>query len=299
MVDYHRGERAVQDRAGLAEVAGRSGRSIRTAVPDVAAAFLAGQPVLFLGAEDGAGRLWTTMLAGEPGFLGVPDPHTVTVAARPVDVDPLGAALAGVARVGMIAIEPSSRRRMRVNGVSRPDGDGLVVAVEEVVANCPKYIQRRDPVAGGPGTARVVARGTALDGRWRERVTAADTFFVTTAAEDGRADTSHRGGGPGFVRVLSPTVLEWPDYVGNAMFLTLGNLAVRPDAGLLFPDWVEGAALHLSGTAVTDWSPEAAARHPGARRVVRFTVSDVVEVGGHSPYRWSAPEYSRFNPESA
>lgn len=293
---YHRGERAVQARAGLLDQAAFGLGGIHRAIPEVAVEFLAGQRVLFLGADDGGGRLWATVLTGEPGFLGVPDHRTLTVAAAPAEADPLAGALSRPAEVGLIAIEPGTRRRMRINGVARPDGDGLVVRVEQVVANCPKYIQKREPEPRSDAVPGRRRSATALDAEQRDRVTAADTFFVTTASDEGEVDTSHRGGNPGFVHVLSEDLLEWPDYQGNAMFLTLGNLELDPRAGLLFPDWDSGTSLHLTGTAEVDWSADSAARHPGAQRVIRFAISGVVELPGHSPLRWSPPAYSRFNP---
>ncbi|GAA4607902.1 putative pyridoxine 5'-phosphate oxidase superfamily flavin-nucleotide-binding protein [Actinoplanes octamycinicus] len=296
---YHRGEHAVQKRVGLDGPAGNAVRGIRDAVPAVAAEFLAEQPAVFLGAADRAGRIWSTMLTGEPGFLSAPRADLVVVRNRPEAPDPLAEALAGPARLGMIAIEPATRRRMRINGRSRPYRQGLAIEIEQVIANCPKYIQKRSPEAVAAGPARLVARGAALTDRQRAVVEAADTFFVSTAADDGAADTSHRGGRPGFVRVTSPTRLSWPDYLGNAMFLTLGNLELNPAAGLLFPDWSTGGLLHLSGTAAVDYSPDRAARVPGAQRLVDFTVTDVVEVTGGSPLRWSAPEPSRFNPPTS
>lgn len=296
---YHRGHRAVQREAGVLDRADHAGRAVRTSIPDVAARFLAERPVLFLGADDGGGRLWATSLTGEPGFLRVVDPGTLVIGARPPAVDPLAGALAGPTPVGMIAVDGGTRRRMRVNGTAHPEGDGLVVRVDRVFANCPKYIQQRLPEPGPAGTPRVTGRGAALTAGQRELVRAADTFFVTTASGEGGVETSHRGGNPGFVRVTSPTELEWPDYAGNAMFLTLGNLALRPAAGLLFPDWGTGAALHVSGRARVETSPERVAAHPGAERVVLFTATDVVEVAGLSPLRWSAPGYSRFNPHVA
>ncbi|GGP54810.1 pyridoxamine 5'-phosphate oxidase family protein [Saccharothrix coeruleofusca] len=293
---YHRGERAVQARAGLLDQAAFGLNGIRSTIPEVAAGFLAGQHVVFLGADDGGGRLWTTMLTGEPGFLRAPDSRTLTVAAAPAEADPLAEALSRRVEVGVIAVEPGTRRRMRINGVARPRDGGLVVEVEQVFANCPKYIQKREPTPRAdvvPGAGR---SASVLSDEQRHRVTTADTFFVTTASDEGKVDTSHRGGNPGFVHVLSEDRLEWPDYTGNAMFLTLGNLELRPDAGLLFPDWETGTSLHLTGTAAVDWSARGAARHRGAQRVVRFDIAGVVEVPALSPLRWSAPAYSRFNP---
>ncbi|GAA0313941.1 pyridoxamine 5'-phosphate oxidase family protein [Actinoallomurus spadix] len=295
MAAYHAGERAVQRRAGLEGQAAMGGRAIGATIPDVAAAFLAHQPMIAVGAAGQDGRIWASLLTGAPGFLRSDDPATLTIATRPIPGDPLAGVLAGPAKVGMIAIEPATRRRMRINGTSLPEAHGLRVVPDQVLANCPKYIQKRDHsfVAGEPRTPR---RGTELTDAQRRAIGAADTFFVATAAPDGDADTSHRGGAPGFVQVLSPTRLRWPDYVGNAMFLTLGNLELRPEAGLLFPDWKSGTLLQLTGTARTVWDT---AGLPGAQRLVEFSIDEVRETAQAVPLRWTDPAYSRFNPPVA
>ncbi|MGW2401973.1 pyridoxamine 5'-phosphate oxidase family protein [Kitasatospora sp. NPDC001664] len=297
---YHRGELAVQDRAELSQQAGFSLGGIGTVIPPVAAEFLTGQPMVVIGGADRDGRIWATQVSGTPGFLRAPDERTLTVAARPGPQDPLAATLAGPARIGMIAIEPATRRRMRINGRSVPDGDGLRVDLDQVIANCPKYIQKRDhrplPVEEAAGRRPRALDSAELTEDQQRRIREADTFFVATASDGGDADASHRGGSPGFLRVLSPTRLRWPDYVGNAMFLTLGNLELNPAAGILVPGWESGSSLHLTGTARTVWDPELIAEVPGAQRLVEFDVTAVREVLDAAPLRWSAPEASRFNP---
>ncbi|WP_149180789.1 pyridoxamine 5'-phosphate oxidase family protein [Streptomyces sp. TRM49041] len=302
MATYHSGETAVQERAGLAAQARFSLGGIGETVPPVAREFLAEQPMIVLGGADAAGRLWATQLTGTPGFLRVPDPRTLVIDALPLPEDPLAGVLGAAepALVGMIAIEPATRRRMRINGRARREGDGLRVDLDQVISNCPKYLQKRDhrTVGAGeaPARARTATSGAALSAAQRSAVSTADTFFIATASDRGDADASHRGGNPGFVQVLSPTLLRWPDYIGNAMFLTLGNLLLNPASGLLFPDWSTGSVLHLSGTARTVWDPEEAARVPGAQRLVEFSVEAVREVSAATPLRWSDPGYSRFNP---
>jgi uncharacterized protein len=295
---YHEGERLAQRRAGLRDQGEFSSRAIRAEVPDVAREFLAQQPMVVVGSADDDGRMWASLLTGEPGFLRAEGATTVIVAARPAPGDPLRERLAAPAPVGMIAIEPASRRRMRMNGRSAPAANGIRVALDQVYANCPKYIQKRDARWEAAIAAAPIV-SSALTEDQRALIGRADTFFVATADRDSNADASHRGGNPGFVHVVSPTVLRWPDYVGNAMFNTLGNLEVNPAAGLLFPDWLTGTTVQLTGTARTDWDPAGALSIPGAQRVVEFTVSGVVEIPGASPLRWSAPSYSRFNPPVA
>ncbi|MFJ9697230.1 pyridoxamine 5'-phosphate oxidase family protein [Kitasatospora sp. NPDC101183] len=291
---YHPGERAAQARAGRTERADHAGRSIRTTVPAVAAAFLAERRTLVLAAADLDGRIWATQLAGPAGFLRAPDDRTMTVAALPAAADPLAEALARPARVGTIALDAAGRRRMRLNGRSRPDGRGaLEITAEEVVANCPKYIQRRTPLdrpAAGP--PRAVASGPALTTAQRLAAATADTFFVATTGPDGSVDASHRGGLPGFLEAVAPDRLRWPEYPGNSMFLTLGNLELDPRAGLLLPDWESGGALLVTGEARTDWSEEARRAAPGAERMVELAVTGVLEIADATPLTWTDPEFS-------
>lgn len=306
MATYHSGEIAVQDRAELSDQARVSLGGIGEAIPEVAAAFLAEQPMIVVGGADATGRVWASQLTGPPGFLRTPTPRLLAIDALPLPGDPLEDVLAGPAehhrsaRIGMIAIEPATRRRMRINGRAVTEHGGLHVDIDQVIANCPKYLQKRnyrilEPDAEAPLT-RTVTDGAALSVAQQQTVRAADTFFIATTSDRGDADASHRGGNPGFVQVLSPTLLRWPDYIGNAMFLTLGNLALNPAAGIVFPGWETGSALHLTGTARTLWDPAETARIPGAQRLVEFSIDAVREISAASPLRWSAPGYSRFNP---
>lgn len=296
MLPYHRGERAVQERAGLTARSDHSARAIGRTIPKVAAGFLAQQPMLVMGAADGRGRVWCSMLTGPPGFLRVPDERTLEVSAAPHTKDPLAEALAAEpVRVGTVAVEPATRRRMRLNGTAHRVDGGLRITADQVYANCPKYIQRRAPEAPAFANAGEPRRGTRLDAHQRALLSRTDTFYVATTDDAGNADASHRGGDPGFLRPLAPDRLVWPDYVGNAMLMTLGNLAVNPRAGLLVPDWETGDLLHLTGTARLLWDVDV----PETGRAVEFTVAEVVEIPGAGPVARGGVERSRFNPPVA
>jgi hypothetical protein len=302
---FHPGEKAVQVRAGVeADAWGSS--SVGRTIPPVAAEFLGRQRFLAISALDGAGDPWTTQLTGAPGLVRVEADDEIRLTAALSSVDPLADVLGTSARiapveVGILALEPTTRRRMRINGTARRVGPDLVITTEQVYANCPKYIQQRRPLsrpATGPDVAGpAVEVAPELTTEHQQLVTAADTFFVATRSGDGDADASHRGGSPGFVRVLGPARLRWPDYSGNAMLMTLGNLHQHPAAGLLVLDWDTGAALQITGTASIEWDPEAAAAEfPGAHRVVDFRVTEVVRTPNALPTAWTAGEPSRFNP---
>ena len=292
---YHSGELAVQRRMGQATIATRVGRMIRTEVPAAAAAFLAEQPMIVIAAADDDGRVWTSLIAGPPGFVHSDDPRTILVDALPAPGDPVGDVLRGGRQIGMIAIEPQTRRRMRVNGSAEPAGAGLQIHTDQVYSNCPKYISRRDIAEVRPSIESPdVHRGESLTARQQELVTRADAFFIGSADAAGNADASHRGGNPGFLQALSPRRLRWPDYRGNSMFMTLGNIDANPRCGMLVVDWFSGTTLQLTGTAEINWNetyPDA-----GAQCAVDFTIDEVVELTHASPLRWTSPELSPANP---
>src|SRR5262249_8829582 len=147
------------------------------------------------------------------------------IAARPGFGDPLAKHRHLGAPIGLLGIEPHTRRRNRLNGTIVEAGDDyMAVRVVESFGNCPKYIQARTPELPADPTAvaapRLVAReGATLSQRAAGLVHAADTFFIATALPAlgrvaGRNDVSHRGGRPGFVRVTEQagrTVLTAPD----------------------------------------------------------------------------------------
>lgn len=289
---YHHGSRAVQDLVGVRESADHVGRSIGDGIRPVAAAFLEIQPMLVIGGADPAGAVWASLLTGEPGFVRATGPRQISVAGGPRRTDPLARALAQEGTpVGTIALDPRTRRRMRLNGRSRPTPRGLAIEADQVFSNCPKYIQKRQlPPGAAPGRPSAPRHGVKLTGDQRAFIAEADTFFLATVHAEG-ADASHRGGNPGFVQVPSPCELTWRDYPGNSMFLSLGNLATDPRAGLLFLDWVTGTTLQLTGTARTEYGDDGS-------RTVRFTLTEVVQTLGASPWSWTAPEYSPANPAS-
>src|SRR6202165_3506099 len=97
-------------------------------------------------------------------------------------------------------------------------------------------------------------------------------FFLATADAEGRPDCSFKGGMPGFVRVTGPAELAFPDYDGNGMFKSLGNLLVNPNVGMLFIDLHERPRrLRVNGTATIDRADPLLARTVGAQMIVRVT----------------------------
>jgi predicted pyridoxine 5'-phosphate oxidase superfamily flavin-nucleotide-binding protein len=113
----------------------------------------------------------------------------------------------------------------------------------------------------------------------RTAFTASDTafiekailFFLATADAEGRPDVNHKGGPSGFVRVTGPSELAFPDYDGNGMFKSLGNVTVNPNVGMLFIDFERPRRLRVNGTATVSRDDPLIKTTVGAQLIVRVT----------------------------
>jgi predicted pyridoxine 5'-phosphate oxidase superfamily flavin-nucleotide-binding protein len=94
-------------------------------------------------------------------------------------------------------------------------------------------------------------------------------FFLATADAEGQPDVSYKGGMPGFVRVVDEQTLAFPDYDGNGMFKSLGNILINPKVGLLFLDFEHPNRMRVSGTATVSDDDPLLAEFPGAQLLVR------------------------------
>ncbi len=295
---FHRGERAVQERAGVAEQADELGRRvIRDHMPDQHRDFYRALPFLFIGSVDAEGRPWASVMAGTPGFVAAPDEKTLQLAARPHPADPLSANIVPGAPVGLLGLDFATRRRNRMNGrVTGVRDGGFAIGVDQSFGNCPQYIQARtvepvDPQAVETAPDRVL-RGGRLGAAQQALIDAADTFFIAThyteddTAPTQGADVSHRGGRPGFVRIEDDRTLSWPDFRGNNHFNTLGNILANPKAGLLFIDFENRDLLFLTGTAEIVWDGAEVDAFEGAERIVRFRLDRLVHLPAALPIRW-------------
>jgi hypothetical protein len=281
---YHAGEIAVQERTGERSVALRRGAGIGARLTDSARAFLGKQGVAAVGAAGQDRSLWASLWCGAPGFLRSDEhgEHVEVVSALDftLPVDPVRPIMRAGAPLGMLVIDFDTRRRLRVNGtIARLDTLGLDIRVQEAFGNCIKYIQRRHRSDNVPGGAMApVEFGCALDDQRRAFIAQTDTLFVASIHPGRGLDVSHRGGHPGFVRWEQEHTLKIPDYPGNGMYQTLGNLEVDSRAGLALLDFARCRVLSLTGNASAVFGAEDP-RHPtgGTGRYWSFTVERWVE----------------------
>lgn len=306
---FHEGEQAVQQRIGVREQVERMGRNmIRDELPEQLRLFFELLPLLVVGSLDLQGRPWASLLAGPPGFVSSPTPGLLRIEATPALGDPLAASLIAGRPLGVLGIQLETRRRNRANGhiVERDEGS-FTLGIEQAFGNCKQYIQAREPsfapeLVSAGGEPR--SESAQISERAREMLEKSDTFFLATAsarALTGKGnqgvDVSHRGGRPGFVRVEqreAGTRLTVPDFRGNFMFNTFGNLEVNPGAGIVCTDFATGDVLMLTGRAHVIWEGRELEAFEGADRLLVLDVTEGRLLPRALPLRFQGFEPSTY-----
>src|SRR6266404_3092168 len=296
---YHEGEIEIQSRAGVRAAAERIEGGLRSTIPEVARDFNAQQPFIIVASVDADDRVWASILEGKPGFVSSIDEKSILIQAQPGPSDPLFATLQPGSYLGLLSIDFSTRRRVRLNGIVTEIRPGSFrIDTQEDFSNCPKYIQARKWVQNEMADLpeKTTMTSDSLSVKQQNWIAEADTFFIASTHARAGADASHRGGNPGFVKIINERTIFWDDYAGNNMFQTLGNLARNPAVGLLFVDFQKGTTLQLSGRGVVRWKQQAEPGKSGTDRVVQIEIERVTETQTTLSLNWNFENYSPVNP---
>ena len=228
---FHAGELAVQTRAGVADRAAGLLGMFTAEVPDVAPSRSSTtQPWIVLGAADArrphVGERALRLARGSSRRRAVDGPHR-RAAAAPATRSPARSTARSAGSRSSPARAAACGSTAGVDRGRRRDDRARAGLLElpEVHRDAPRRRRRA-------GARRCATPATALDAPRSELLARADTAFVATRAPDAGVDASHRGGNPGFLRVVDEHTLVLPDYTGNSMFNTLGNIALDPATGL-------------------------------------------------------------------
>jgi uncharacterized protein len=126
-----------------------------------------------------------------------------------------------------------------------------------------------------------------------------DMFFIATADKQGYPNCSYKGGEPGFVRVVDEHTVAFPNYDGNGMYLSAGNMLANPNVGMLFIDFERGRRLRLNGVASINEHDELIERYPEAQFVVRVRAREVFPNCPRYIHKYRLVERSRFVPKAS
>ncbi len=300
------GEKIVQRLAGVEKEGARVARlAIKNRITPGLFPYIQGLPMVFVGSTDAKGQLWSSLLIGEIGFIEVPNIHEVCFHRSKIQSATSDIFFKNIIErpeIGIMFKDPMQRIRYRVNGiVTEVSKDSVRIKVIEAYGNCPKYIQARklSEIKDFSESTETIFRGDVLGPSEKEWIRKADTFYIATRSLNGRADASHRGGNPGFVEIMPDGTLKIPDYYGNNMFNSLGNIYENPNTGLLFVDFETGATLQLSGKGkiLFDQTTSNDMKKTGdTGRFWLFTPELWIHTPQHHQAQWDFIQYSPFNP---
>ncbi|MFJ3599683.1 MULTISPECIES: pyridoxamine 5'-phosphate oxidase family protein [unclassified Streptomyces] len=267
--NFHSGELTAQIRAGQTAEAewlgpvvkpflAEGGRSLIKSAHIAVATTIGrnGAPVLSLLAAD----------AGAFGALGSSGLMIPRAAVSPADS--LFGNLQRDRRIGLVYLDPHTRRRFRVNGeVVDSRTDPLEVSILEAFPNCKKYLVRQQVATAAQAPAKAATQGRSITRAAAALLCRASLVFVGSANPQGQLDAATRSGDPGFIREVERNTFEIPDFAGNAMYQTIGNLLLEPRVSIGLIDGDE--FLVLTGSSTTHWE-EGAERSGGNGRFWRF-----------------------------
>ena len=226
---------------------------IRSCMPDQHREFFAQLPFLLVGSVDHHAQPTASVVTGIPGFISSPGDRFIQIRANILKGDPLAKNLRLHSPLGLLGIQPHTKRRNRMNGwVIEKSEQGILIEVQQSFGNCAKYITERHLEYRSKNSYGDLQTSGFLSDRQIQLINQADTFFMATAhpqaanpenPEQG-VDISHRGGKPGFV-TATQTSIRFPDFSGNFFFNSFGNLKSNSAAGLIFFDFYSGDILQL------------------------------------------------------
>lgn len=302
---YHEGELSVQERVGVQDIAQRNSKVISNTIIKGAFRFIEQQQMAVIGSVDRYDNVWASVITGMPGFMETLDGKSVNFDLSKTIVnfvDPLWKNIENNPQVGMLIIELASRRRLRINGTISKSANAMQLMVQEAYPNCPKYIQRRNIIANpNPQSIKetTLINGKILSKNQRQIIEKADSFFVASIHKKRGVDASHRGGNPGFVKIINDSTIRIPDYLGNSMFNTLGNFIITPKAGLIFVDFETNTTLQLIGRPEILWVEEDPNDESGGtKRFWDLRIEEFRQIEMGHQLKWSFEDYSPFNPKS-
>jgi len=303
---FHQGEIDIQNQLEERSTAILNGRLYEDSIIGPAYKFLSQIFFFVLSCELESGEVPITILIGEMGFISVEDSGKILRLSlkghQKPELDPVLGSLKVGAKTGGLAIDLSTRRRLRINGhVKYLTTAEIFIEVDESYPNCPKYIQKRslrlDNVSSIARNYELHKGKKLLDDHY-DLIVRADTFFVGSSNPMGGLDASHRSGNPGFVKVLPNGNLRIPDYSGNSLYNTFGNFKVNKNAGLIFWDFENAYLLHLFGSVSFDFSGKDRFNETGGSgRWWIFSATGWLTQTVTTSFAFSPPEYSPFNPE--
>lgn len=238
-LNYHSGQIAVQEEANTRPLADHLANWVGPV-----AEFATGSDMFLLAAPGEDEALHFTVLSGPAPLVSVAGPAALRLEFPGSGPAPVPG------RVGGLAINFALSRRARVNGELQACGRDIELHADETFTLCRKYLAPSLSLGSEVHSGPVAREEMALDDPYITRLLAgAETSFLASAAPDGAPDVAHRGGPAGFIELdAASRTLSWPEFVGDGVFKSAGNVRATGKVTLLVLDSESGDGAEFVGT---------------------------------------------------
>lgn len=143
-----------------------------------------------------------------------------------------------------------------------------------------------------------IACVTEFDDETKAFIEAQDMFFLASVDHNGRPTVSYKGGDVGLVKVIDSRTLVFPNYDGNGMYMSVGNIAQNSEVGLLFISFEKPHRIRVQGTATVSREDPLLEQFPGADMLVRVKLSEMWQNCPRYIHRYQKLETSRYVPQA-
>ncbi len=130
-------------------------------------------------------------------------------------------------------------------------------------------------------------------------ISAAEMFWLASVDDKGSPTVSYKGGAPGFVNIIDGRTLVFPNYDGNGMYFSMGNIATSSEIGMLFMAFDKPARLRVQGRGTLTDDKAIVSRFPGAQFAVKVDITALITNCPRYIPKMQRMEGSRYVPDSA
>ncbi|MBU3015074.1 pyridoxamine 5'-phosphate oxidase family protein [Poseidonibacter lekithochrous] len=247
---FHEGEYHIQEVMSVTKSADALSSMIKDTIPKIASYFLEDLNfcVLTLGTKND--NIFTSVVYDNKSFIKIISQNSFSINLKNKSHIPDIFFKQRLVNIGIIGLEFSSAKRIRINGKAKIINSEIIVLIDEIYSNCPKYIKKRFlQKQMKPLDTPIIENELELNQNLINVITNSDTFFLASGHKGKGLDVSYKGGEKGFVKVNSSTQLSFDDLPGNNLYNTLGNIYTNPYINMFFIDFENNNTYNILGNA--------------------------------------------------
>lgn len=235
---FHEGEYHIQEIMGIREDSNSLSSMIKSTIPKIASDFLEKLNFCVLALSTREDDLFTSIVYDTKSFIKIISDNSFSINLNNKSYIPQSFFKEESLNIGIIGLDFSCAKRIRINGRAKIVDKELIVFVDEIYSNCPKYIKKRYIQKNLKNLAEAsIENQLELNSDLINIISNSDTFFLASKHKVKGLDVSYKGGSIGFIKVISTTELYFDDMPGNNLYNSLGNIYTNPYINMFFIDF--------------------------------------------------------------